>query len=463
MHIPLSPPPLEKLIASLDPAQVASVFGAGDPPQPIVGGRYLHWDELRHRPPPEGLSHEQWWLRIKIARQSQYKELPLLDKHGEAFVLCTPEPVQIDLHHIDRDATGHIVLGQTVTTEHRDRYLMRSLIEEAITSSQLEGASTTRRVAEKMLREGRRPRDASEKMIFNNFRAMEIIRERRNEAITPQGILDLHRAVSEDTLEHAGDSGHLRRDNEISVRDRQDNTLLHQPPDWRELPERLERLCTFANQDEGATPFVHPVLRAILLHFMIGYDHPFADGNGRTARALFYWSMAKSGYWLTEFISISQFLRQAPTRYVKAYLHSETDANDTTYFVIHQLATMRKAVQALLDYLERTIAEQRETEKLLSRSSELRSRLNHRQIALLTHALKHPGEEYRVDSHQRTHGVVYQTARADLLALVNLGLLGKWQAGKAHIFAAPEDLRERLTRLVGQVRTATPENPFVIS
>lgn len=447
MHLPLSPPSLQDLLTGMDPEGVVAIFATGDPASPVVNGRYLHWDEIRHRPPPTGLSHEQWWLRLKIARQSQYKELPLLDKHGEPFVLCTPEQAQIDLHHIDRDATGHIVLSQTITTGHRDRYLMRSLIEEAITSSQLEGASTTRRVAERMLREGRRPRDASEKMIFNNFRAMEIIRERRDDPITPESILELHRAVTEGTLDNPDEAGRLRTDDEVCVRDRQDNTLLHQPPTWRELPERLERLCAFANIGADATPFVHPVLRAILLHFMMGYDHPFADGNGRTARALFYWSMAKSGYWLTEFISISEFLRRAPSRYVKAYLYTETDGNDVTYFALHQLATMRKAIQALMDYLERSHEEQRQTEQLLARSASLRSRLNHRQIALLTHALKHPGDEYRVDSHQRTHGVVYQTARADLLDLETLGLLAKTQIGKAYIFEAPANLQDRIMQL----------------
>ncbi len=447
MHIPLSPPGLQNLLAGLAPEEIAAVLGAGDPPSPVVGGRYLHWDELRHRQPPSGLSHEQWWLRIKIARQSQYKELPLLDKAGEAFVICAPEPVQIDLHHIDRDAAGHIILGDTITSEDRDRYLMHSLIEEAITSSQLEGASTTRRAAEKMLREGRRPRDTSERMIFNNFRAMEIIREMRDDPMTPERILDLHRAVTEDTLDNPSEAGCLRNDDEVTVRDRKDNTLLHQPPPWRELPERLERLCAFANTDEHAAPFVHPVLRAILLHFMMGYDHPFADGNGRTARALFYWSMARSGYWLTEFISISEFLRQAPARYVKAYLHTETDDNDVTYFAIHQLAIIRKAIKALLDYLERTTAEQRQTEQLLSRPGELRSQLNHRQISLLTHALKHAGAEYRVSGHQRTHGVVYQTARTDLLQLAELGLLIQCQEGKAYVFVTPENLRERLNQL----------------
>jgi len=450
MHIPLTPPDLTAMLRTLPPAQLMEILRQGSGAVPLADKRYLHWDELRHRNPPAGLTHEHWWLQIKLARQSQYKQLPLLDKEGKPFVICVPEPAQIALHHIDRDAAGQIAAAGPMHGEHRDRYLMHSLIEEAITSSQLEGAATTRRVAEQMLREGRRPRDASERMIFNNFQAMEIIRDMRDEPITPERILELHRIVTEGTMDNPAEAGQLRQDDEISIRDQRDNTLLHQPPRWQELPERLQRLCDFANQPDDATPYVHPVLRAILLHFMLGYDHPFTDGNGRTARTLFYWAMARSGYWLVEFISISHFLRLAPSRYVKAYLHTETDDNDATYFTLHQLDTIRQAIAALHDYLGKTTHEQRETEQLLARSASLRSRLNHRQITLLTHALRHPGEEYRVDSHQRTHGVVYQTARTDLLTLETLGLLGKTRIGNAFVFSAPANLQDRIEALAAE-------------
>lgn len=192
---------------------------------------------------------------------------------------------------------------------------------------------------------------------------------------------------------------------------------------------------------------MHPVLRAILLHFMIGYDHPFVDGNGRTARALFYWSIAKSGYWLMEFVSISHYLRRAPSQYVRSYLHTETDDDDTTYFLIHQLEVIRKAITGLHEYLARKVAEQRSTERLLAGSGKLRSRLNHRQLALLTHALKYPGEVYKIEGHQRSHAVVYQTARSDLLELHELGLLGKQKSGKSFLFSAPVNLRETIAKL----------------
>jgi Fic family protein len=316
----------------------------------------------------------------------------------------------------------------------------------------LEGASTTRKVAEAMLREGRKPRDHSERMIFNNFTAMQTIRTLRDDPITPERILELHRMLAADTLDDPQDTGRLRRSDDVRVVDNRDGTLLHQPPPFRELPKRLEHLCRFANAAEDSAPFVHPVLRAILLHFMIGYDHPFADGNGRTARALFYWSMARSGYWLTEFLSISHFLRRAPTPYVRAYLHTETDGNDTTYFLLHQLELIRRAIELLHDYLARASEAQHATERMLASSPALRERLNHRQIDLLTHALQHPGENYLVEGHQRTHGVVYQTARTDLLALAEQGLLTKSRVGRAFVFSAPTDLQRRMTELAGRGR-----------
>jgi Fic family protein len=416
---------------------------------PLPTGKYLHWDELRRRSAPDGLTHAEWWAAVTLARAASFQKLPLLDKQGTPFVFATPSLVAIDLHHIDRDAAGQIrAAGDAPLQEDSQRYLISSLIEEAITSSQLEGASTTRKVAAAMLRSGRKPRDLSEKMIFNNYRAMEHLRSLRQVKLTPEHVLELHRMLTEDTLDDPEDAGRYRLDDGVHVVDVRDNTALHAPPTHTELPARIQRLCDFANTDEASLPFVHPVLRAILLHFMVGYDHPFADGNGRTARALFYWSMAKSGYWLMEYTSISHILRKAPTQYMRAYLHTETDKNDTTYFLLHQLQTIRQAIVALHEYVARKAREQKETERLLASSPALRGRFNHRQTALLNHALRNTGEAYRVDAHQRSNGVVYQTARHDLLQLEAMGLLEKSKQGNAFVFYAPADLRKRLDSLV---------------
>jgi len=445
MKIPMPPPRTEESIGKLTSNELTKILQHSTP---LPAGKYMHWDELRHRQPPEGLSPEQWWLSVFMARGAILQPLPFIDKNGNPFRLATLEPVLVHLHHMDRDAAGHIKTPESSSIhENRERYLLHSLIEESITSSQLEGASTTRKVAEAMLREKRQPRDRSEKMIFNNYQAMEHLRQLKDEKITPEHILELHRIITLDTLDAPADAGRLRASDDVNVVDVRDGKLLHQPPCFKELPERLERLCQFANDDADSSPFVHPVVRAILLHFMIGYDHPFADGNGRTARALFYWSMARSGYWLMEFLSISQFLRSAPRQYVQAYLYTESDRNDTTYFVLHQLEIVRRSITGLHDYLGRKIQEQREAEQLLIKAGQLRAQLNHRQLALLTHALKHPGEIYRVAKHQAVHDVVYQTARADLLGLDKLGLLMKIKQGNAFVFYAAPNLAEQFKNL----------------
>lgn len=447
MKIPLSPPPLVQILSKLAD-KLPAILGLG----PLVKGRYLHWDQLRHRTPPADLNLETWWAGVKIARQGLLRALPLLDKHNRPMCFGMPDPVLRALHAIDSQASGSVTMtGPLVSSEDRDRYVVSSLIEEAITSSQLEGAATTREVAKEMIRSGRSPRDHSERMILNNFYAMQHIRELRDEPLTPELVLSLHRIVTEGTLTNPKAAGRVRRANEhISVMDATHTTILHEPPQARSLNARLKRLCEFANQAEDSQPFVHPVIRAILLHFMLAYDHPFVDGNGRTARALFYWSMARAGYWLMEYISISRLIKLAPVQYGYAYLYTETDDNDVTYFIIHQLDVIERAIAALYEYLERKGSEQRDAEKLLRHAPILANALNHRQIAILSHALRHPGHDYTVASHRRSHQITPQTARTDLLQLVKLKLLQQYKRGRAFVFAAPDDLRQRIEAAAGK-------------
>lgn len=447
MKLPLSPPCFETLIEKAYRDQFIGVltsnFGLTD-----AEGRYLHWDKLRHLQPPEGWTTEYYWLALKLARQHLYKKLSFTSKSGEQFQFCMIDSIQRDLLWIDQNAAGRIGIDKPVTNPHtRDTYLVGSLIEEAISSSQLEGASTTRNVAKEMLRQGRKPKDHSEQMIFNNYQAMQFIREYKEEKLTPAVILHLHRLLTESTLEDARKAGHYRDTGDnINVVDATASVLLHTPPEASELSERIERLCQFANDLDGKE-FIHPVIRAIILHFMIGYDHPFVDGNGRTARALFYWSMANQQYWLMEFISISRIIKQAPAQYGKAYLYTETDDNDLTYFIIHQLEVIKKAINALHEHLEKKAVELHSIEKRLD-GSVLQGQLNHRQLAILRHALDHPNAIYSIQEHQAAHKISYQTARTDLLKLADqFKILSKRKYGNLFVFVSPPDLGQKLAEV----------------
>lgn len=439
MRKPLSPPPLSELwdeIADKLPDLLRI--------RPDPGGRYLHWDDLRHRQPPPGLTPRQWWLGVKLARTQAARTVPLFsDTAGEPFTYVPTDKISRHLHELDQKTSGRIRMSEEVTNPNtRDRYIINSLIEEAVTSSQLEGASTTTDVAKDMIRSGRRPGDRSEQMILNNYQAMKLVREfDRN--LTPEMVFQLHRVVTDNTLDSPSRAGCFREDGDQIVVGDEFGETLHLPPPADELPDRLSALCSFANGGETADVFIHPVIRAIILHFWIGFDHPFVDGNGRTARALFYWSMLNQGYWLTEFLSISRILRNAPAQYGRSFLLTETDGNDLTYFIDYHLHVIARAVDELEKYLDRKAAQIREVEALLKESADL----NYRQLALLSHGLRHPGHNYTIDSHRESHRVVYQTARTDLLDLAERDLLPKRKVGRSYVFSAPHDLGDRLRAL----------------
>jgi Fic family protein len=405
-------------------------------------GRYLHWDELRFRPPRPRITHEQWWKLIKLARRAQRRTLPLHDQQGTPFGFVLTDTVLRLVHEIDRDASGRIELPEDVTNQaNRDRYVVNSLIEEAFRSSQLEGASTTRHVAKEMLRTKREPRTVSERMILNNFYAMEWVRDNHKVPLTTEKLFELHALVTSDTLDTHDAAGRFRRDEEdVKVIDPTTGEVVHRPPPARYLPGRMRDLCAFANSDAPDASFIHPVIRSILLHFWIAYDHPFVDGNGRTARALFYWSMLKQGYWLTEFISISRVIKKARTQYDRAFLYTETDENDATYFILSQLKVLRQAIDDLFAYLKRKSQEVRDVERKLRG----RDDLNNRQLAVLSYVLRHPDARITIEGHQNSHRVVYQTARTDLLDLVRRGFLEQYKSGKRLYFIPAHDLERRI-------------------
>lgn len=444
MQIPPTPPPLADLIGDRAPEDLVRLASSDAGKYPH--NRYLHWSTLKHREPPEGIEAEDWWLAVKMARMAAKHVLPLEDEHGKPFAFTDSGYLHRMLHTVDRMAGTTIALQQDVIdADARDRYLKTSVIEEAITSSQLEGASTTRIVAKDMLRSGRPARDSSERMIVNNYRAMAFVRDLADTDISMPHLLELQRILTNGVLDEASGAGRLRRvDEPVAVVDERTGGVIHRPPNAARLSDRLERVFAFANSKDEAQ-FLHPVVKAILLHFMIGYEHPFTDGNGRTARALFYWAMARAGYWLAEFLSISTIIRNAPAQYVRAYLLTEHDDNDTTYFLDYNLRVLLRAIEELRRYIARKAKEMEDTERHLE-SAHI-SGLNHRQVAAIRSLRQRPNKTYTIDEHRRTHRVTYQTARTDLLKLADLDLLKMRRTlkqGRAFHFTLAPDLESRL-------------------
>jgi Fic family protein len=441
------PPPFRDLVKEL-PVQTlleGLIPQADRPLDTGVDDAYPHWDKLRHLDPPAGLGGREWWLRIKVSRLADMRFLPLTTADGEEFAYCLPDVVLRHLHRIDQRLGGGVGFDGTHATDRQaaERFLVNARMEEAIRSSQLEGATTSRQVAQEMLRSGRPPRDLGERMVANNYRALKFMREEIGDRLTPEAVLALHGVITEGTLDDPTASGRLQQPDEERVavfyRDEDENPV-HRPPPVELLPERLQMLCDFANEGEDAGRFMPPVVRAILVHFWLAYDHPFLDGNGRTARILFFWVMRNRGYQLAEYLPFSRLLRAAPAQYARAFLETETDEGDTTYFLLHQLKVIDKAIEDLDRYLRRKRNELRDVRRMLDDVEGL----NGRQIVLLTHAIKHPDHPYTFGGHALSHRITHETARADIGGLVEHGFLTRRQRGRSYEFRPAPDLPRRL-------------------
>lgn len=407
---------------------------------------YLHWQDLRYKSPPFDLTSEQWWLALKLKRSfGQVTYGALTAKDSTPLRVTRHARLDAGFVRMDRLIGGQVAMPEAARNEAtRDQFIASSLMEEAIHSSLFEGAVSTREAAKDLLRSDRPPINRDERMIVNNYRAMLRIREMAKSDLTIDCLLELHRILTDGTLEDPSQAGRIQRDGEqrVQVVDDRLHRVVHVPPPAAELQERMERLVSFANEEDiVGEHYVHPVLRSILLHFQLAYDHPFWDGNGRTARALFYWSMLRRGYWLAEYISISRLLYKNRSAYEEAYLQVESDCQDGTYFVLQQLSVLEAAVDELFEYVNRKSLAQRQLRLVLNQ----RDDLNHRQLALLGHALKNPTAIYTHESHGNSHRVSVMTARSDMLALVRRGWLTKSKSGKRFVYRPTTGLETLLT------------------
>lgn len=382
-----------------------------------INSRYLYWSDVKYRM-PSGMTGIELWSKVKSVRN--LTDVKIWPQNNIHFSLTNT--MQRLCHEFDMNFGGswgasRIFLDDKTTQE---LYLISSIMEEAIASSQMEGASTTREAAKEMLRKKVSPKDKSQRMILNNYNTINFIRNHAKEKLTPALIMQIHGMMTENALDVPDAAGRLRRDDEnIVVGNGITGEIVHTPPSAECLNEFLDCLCTFFN-DENTGIFVHPIIRAITIHFLVGYYHPFADGNGRTARALFYWYMMKSNYWLVQYLSISRIIKGSKKSYEKAFLYSEADGNDIGYFIQYNLDVLLKSFDALSRYIKRKNNEKKKAEKLLHLGN-----ITKRQSQILSLCIENSDIVLVSTDIVGKFGVTPNTAKSDLRKLTEKGYLSE--------------------------------------
>lgn len=385
-----------------------------------ISDEYLYWDKVKYIA-PQNIDKKVLWQAVKIQRQLNAQHVRF-GNYNFHFVL-TKNMLAL-LHDFDMNLGGSLGTKSIIPATDKNYYLISSIMEEAIASSQMEGASTTRRIAKDMLRKKLKPVNKSQQMIVNNYATINKISKNKVADFSISNLLDIHRAISTKTLDNSADEGVFRKNDDIFVIDGITGHVAHTPPSYTEIDSMIQDLCEFANNDNSSN-FIHPIIKGIIIHFVLAYIHPFVDGNGRTARSLFYWYMIKKGYWLTEYLSISRIIYTNKTAYEKAFLHTENDENDLSYFIQYHLIVMKKAFEDLKRFLQRKIDEQQNIIRFIGISN-----INDRQRYVLKTISENKRTLFTPKELANQFDVSVRTARTDLQELMGMGYLSATNLNK---------------------------------
>ncbi len=380
-----------------------------------VNETFEYWDTIKYKRCPEGCTPQQLWTYVKAARVKSM--MSVWGKYG--ITLTLTNQMQRMCHEIDMNWGGSWGTDSIIGDENKEQYLVGSLMEEAIYSSQMEGAATTRKVAKEMLRKKMTPKDKSQQMIANNYQTIQFIVSHKDALLTPELLLQIHQLMTEHTMQDPQEAGCFRSNNDVVVENGITHETVHIPPTYEEIPNFVEDLCRFFNEQD-APQFIHPIIRGIIIHFMVAYVHPFADGNGRTARALFYWYMLKQGYWLTEYLSISRVIAKSKKSYEKAFLYTEADGMEMGYFVAYNMRVLQQSFKQLQDYIKRKQEEKRAANSFLRIGN-----INTRQAQIIKMFADDSNLVVTIADLQAQFLVSPTTAKADVVGLMNMGLLSE--------------------------------------
>jgi Fic family protein len=374
--------------------------------------KYLYWDKVKYLA-PKGISPETLWQAVKLSRTLQMKTL----RFGRyTFHFTITERMLSLLHQFDLNFGGSLSSEGLVSPNDKKYILNSSIMEEAIASSQMEGANTTRKVAKEMLRKQSTPKNKSERMIVNNYNTIKFISEISKEDFSVNLILRIHKMIANATLDDIENEGNIRNNNDILIMNAVSGEIAHTPPSYEEIGGMLEELCHFAN-DNDSDIFIHPIIRGIIIHFVLAFIHPFCDGNGRTSRSLIYWYLLKHKYWFVEYLSISRIIYRSKAKYERAFLCVEKDDFDLSYFILYHLEVMEDAFNELKDYLSRKIQERLTLENFISIPG-----ITHRQAEILKLLDESPETIFSAKQIASRFGLNVKSIRTDLRNLTKLDI-----------------------------------------
>jgi len=294
----------------------------------------------------------------------------------------------------------------------QEEFLVNATVEEAITSAIYEGANSTRAQAQKIIATNSDPKNKTEWMILNNYRALQLVKKYRKNSIDKKIILEIHETVTKNTLEGDDENfyGKFRND---TVFVGNHTGIVHSS-----IEKCLDEVCDLITNHQRYIP---GLIRGILFHYFLAYIHPFFDGNGRTARSLFYLKAFKHNLNYVELLSISAHLKEHGKKYEKSFALVKDHNLDLTYFIDFSLDSILSALKKVEIKVAFLVS-------ITNLQSDLG--LNKNQITLLQKLALNKFHGITSEDFAKSIDRTREMARKGLKQLYNLGLLTERKQGK---------------------------------
>lgn len=382
--------------------------------------RYLPRQEIIHRL-PVSISIQQFWPELEQERRKCSQELPLLAQDRKPFWFVLTGSIEKQCDAIAELARRDIAF----TGPEFDALFQGAVVDEAVYSSVIEGAFTSREQAADFIRQNKQPRNKSEQMVKNNYDALTYVLEHLEDEISEETILQIAQIVTRSAAE-VQVTGY--RDGAVYVTGREGD--VYTPPQADAVPEMMRALVEFIQKSE-----LHPLLKACIAHFYFVYVHPFGDGNGRTARALSYMMLLQAGYDFFRYFSISGIVAEERGKYYRSMRNVEDSDGDMTYFIDVYSGMLARTVEQMEHHLKYHVLAGQKLKEL-----EQNGTLNERQLKGAKWLLESSGSSVTVETWRKKYKVVTETARRDLLALCDAGLLVRELDGRKAVFRVLREL-----------------------
>lgn len=398
--------------------------------------KYLSEEEARYKIEHEK-TPEKWneiWQRF--VQHRKLGAVPLfIETINKKFWYFPTDSIQKKISDIETLGTK---LFDKISSDQQfnKSFLVDAEVEEAISSAIYEGANTTRAKAKQLIASRKRPATKADWMLLNNMQALEWIKKNKLKPLSADLILDIHQIVTKNTLEGPDEnySGKFR-DDKVFVHNSK-NQVVHEGIDFHQIEKALNEVITHVSHHPR---FIHPLIRGILLHYFIAYLHPFFDGNGRTARTLFYFKALKHDLKFVELLSISAHLKNAGNQYEKSFVKVKDNDWDITYFIdycLESLLAALKIVQSKVDYLIK-----------INNLKEVYP-LNDNQVGLLQRMALQRDQLVTIEDYAAEINRSREIARQDLKNLVELSLCLETKQSKKNLYQVDaEKLKELVLKL----------------